>query len=72
MAVKHIIQEIVLVVIITVISISVALFIASNAQSEPLSQKDNQLHHHLKDQPIINSTDSGNIRTIGAKLKMKL
>ena len=72
MAVKHKIQEIVLVVIITVISISVALFIANNAQSEPLLQKDNQLHHHSEDRPIINSTDSGNIRTLGAKLKMQL
>ena len=62
MTVKHIIQEIVLVIIITVISISVALFIANNAQSEPLRLKDDQLHHLSDDQSIIDSAGSENIR----------
>ena len=72
MAVKHKVQEIVLVFIITVISISVALFIANNAQSEPLRLKDNQWHHHSKDQSIIDGADSGNMRVIDVKLKKQL
>jgi hypothetical protein len=67
--VKHILQEIVLVFIIAVISISVALFIAHNAQSEPLRMKDNQWRHHSKDQSIIKGADSGNMHIIDVKLK---
>jgi len=72
MAVKHIVQEVLLVLIITVISITVALFIANNAQSEPLRLKENQKYHHSKDQSIIHGADNGNIRIIDAKLKKKL
>ncbi|MGV7234901.1 MAG: hypothetical protein ACQ9ET_01470 [Nitrosomonadaceae bacterium] len=69
---KHRVQEVVLVLIITVICITVAFFIANNVQSEPLRLKDNQWHHHSKDQSIINGIDSGNIRIIDVKLKKKL
>ena len=72
MAVKHIVREVALVLIITVISITVALFIANNAQSEPLRLKDNQWHHHSKDQSIIHGADSGNIRITDVKIKKKL
>lgn len=72
MAVRHIVQEVVLVLIIAVISITVALFIANSAQSEPLRLKDNQWHHHSEDQSKIHGADGGNIRIIDAKLKKKL
>jgi len=72
MAVKHIVQEVVLVLIITVISITAALFIANNVQSEQLRLKGNQWHHHSKDQSIIHGADSRSIRIIDVKLKKKL
>ena len=59
MAVKHIVQEVALVLIITVISITGAFFIANHAQSS-------------KDQSIIHGADSGNIRITDVKLKKKL
>ena len=71
-AVRHIVQEIVLVLIITVVSIITALFIANSVQSEPLRKKDNQEHYHSKEQSIIQGTDSGNIRIIDVKLRKKL
>jgi hypothetical protein len=67
--VKHIVQEVLLVLIITVISITVALFIANNAQSQPLRLKDNQRYHYSKDQSVIHGTDNGNLRIINIKLK---
>lgn len=72
MAVKHIVQEVVLVLIITVISITIALLIAQNVHSGQLRLKDNQWHHHSKDQSIIHDADSGSIRIIDVKLKKKL
>jgi hypothetical protein len=41
---KHIIQEVLLVLLITIISIMAALFIAHSVQSEPLNQKDTWNH----------------------------
>lgn len=69
---KNIVQEVILVLIIAVVCITVAFLIANNVQSEPLRLKDNQWHHHSKDQSIISGTDSGNIRIIDVKLKKKL
>ena len=72
MAVRHIVQEILLVLIITVVSIIVALFIANSVQSEPLRIKDNQGHHDSKEQSIIKGADSEKIRNIDVKLQKKL
>lgn len=69
---KQIVQEIVLVLIITVISITVALFIANSVQSEPLRLKNNQLNHHPKDHFEIHGEDIGSIHIIDVKLKKKL
>ena len=72
MAVRHIVQEIVLVLVITVISITAALFIANSVQSKPLRIKNNQWHHQLKVQPIIKGANSGDIRLTEVKLNKKL
>jgi hypothetical protein len=72
MAVRHIVQEVVLVLIIAIISITIALFIANSVQSEPLRLKHNQWHHHSKGQSVIHGAASGNIRIIDVKLKKKL
>ena len=69
---KQIVQEVVLVLIITVICIAIAFLIANNVQSEPLRLKENQWYYHSKDQSIIRGTDSGNIRILDIKLKKKL
>ena len=71
-AVRHIVQEILMVLIITVVSIIVALFIANSVQSEPLRIKDNQWHYDSKKQSIIKDADSENIRIIDVKLQKKL
>ena len=71
-AVRHIVQEILLVLIIAVVSIIVALFIAKSVQSEPLHIKDNQRHYESKEQSIIKGVDSENIRIIDVKLQKKL
>lgn len=71
MVVKHIVQEVVLVLIITVISITGALFIANSVQSEPLRLKNNQWSHHSK-YHTMHGSDGGNIRIIDIKLKKKL
>ena len=41
---KHIVQEVLLVLFITIISVIVALIIAHSVQSEPLNQKDTWNH----------------------------
>ena len=70
--VRHIVQEILLVLIIAVASIIVALFIANSVQSEPLRVKDNQWHYDSKEQSVIKGADSENIRNIDVKLQKKL
>jgi hypothetical protein len=72
MVVKQIVQEVVLVLIITVISITVALFIANSVQSEPLRLKNNQWSHHLEDHSEIHGEDIGSMRIIDVRLKKKL
>jgi len=67
--VKHVLQEVLLVLIITAISITFAILIANNAQAEPLHLKDNQWHNHSKDQSIIHGADSINMRIIDVELK---
>jgi len=42
---KHIVQEVLLVLIITIISVIAALFIAHSVQSETLRQKDTWSHY---------------------------
>lgn len=69
---KNIVQEVILVLIIAVICVTIAFFIANNVQSEPLRLKDKQWHHHSKDQSIIYGIDGENIHIIDVKLKKKL
>ncbi len=55
---KHIVQEVLLVLIITIISVIAALFIAHSVQSETLHQKDTWSHltiHNNGDKAVVDS-----------------
>lgn len=69
---KHILQEILLVLIITVICITTALFIAQSVQSEPLRVEDNTSTRHSKDNSIIHGADASAAHVIDDGLKEKL
>ena len=56
---KHIVQEVLLVLIITIISVIVALFIAHSVQSESLHQKDTWNHSSKGHPTIHNNGDAG-------------
>ena len=56
---KHIVQEVLLVLIITIISVISALFIAHSVQSEPLHQKDTWNHFSKGHPTIHNNGDTG-------------
>ena len=54
---KHIVQEVLLVLIITIISVIAALFIAHSVQSETLHQKDTWRHYSEVHFTIHNNGD---------------
>ncbi len=54
---KHIVQEVLLVLIITIISVIAALFIAHSVQSETLRQKDTWSHYSKGHFTIHNNGD---------------
>ncbi len=68
---KHKVREVLLVLIITVISIAVSLFIANSVQSESLQPKDTW-GHHSKGHPTIHNTDTGDVGVIDNELKESL
>lgn len=68
---KHKVQEVLLVLIITVISVTVSLFIAHSVQSESLQPKDT-LGHPSKGHPTINTVDTGDVGVIDNELKESL
>ena len=66
---KHIVQEILLVLVITIISVAAALFIAHSVQSEPLQLNDTW-SHSSKGHPTIYNTDDSSV--IDGELKERL
>jgi len=70
-AMKHRVQEVLLVLIITVISVTVSLFIAHSVQSESLRLKDAWVHSS-KGHPTIHNTDTGDVGVIDNDLKESL
>jgi len=68
---KHKIREVLLVLIIAVISVTVALFIAKSVQSESVQPKDTW-GHHSKGHPTIHNTDTGDVGVIDNELKESL
>ena len=60
---KHIVQEVLLVLIITIISIVVALFIAHSVRSETLYFKDT-LSHPSENKPRIHNSGDPNVAGI--------
>lgn len=66
---KHIVQEVLLVLIITIISIVAALFIAHSVRSETLHNKDTW-SHSSESSPRIHK--SSNIGVISIRIKEKL
>ena len=68
---KHKIREVLLVLIITVISVAVSLFIANSVQSESLQPKDTW-GHYSKGHPTIHNTDTGDLGVIDNELKESL
>jgi len=68
---KHKVREVLLVLIITVISIAVSLFIANSVQSESLQPKDTW-GHHSKGHPTIHNIDTGDVGVIDNELKESL
>jgi len=68
---KHRVQEVLLVLIITVISVTVSLFIAHSVQSESLRLKDAWVHSS-KGHPTIHNTDTGDVGVIDNDLKESL
>lgn len=69
---KHIVQEVVLVIIITVISVTVALLIANSVNSEPLRMKGDQLNTYSKTKNNVHSFNSRKVRITEIKLEKKL
>ncbi len=70
-AMKHRVQEVLLVLIITIISVTVSLFIAHSVQSESLRLKDTW-RHSSKVHPTIHNTDTGDVGVIDNELKESL
>lgn len=66
---KHIVQEVLLVLIITIISIVAALFIAHSVRSETLHDKDT-LSHSSESKPRIHN--SGDPSVVGIRSKKRL
>ncbi len=63
---KHIIQEVLLVLIITIISIVAALFIAHSVRSEALHNKDTW-NHSSESIPRIHKSDNAGVADIRIK-----
>jgi len=70
-AMKYRVQEILLVLVITVISVTAAFFIAHSVQSEPPQMKDT-LGHFSKSHPIIHNIDTGDVGVIDGELNERL
>ncbi len=68
---KYRVQEILLVLVITVISVTAAFFIAYGVQSEPLHLKDT-LGHFSKSHTIIHNIDTGDVGVIDDELNERL
>ncbi len=68
-AMKHIVQEVFLVLIITIISVIAALFIAHSVQSETLHQKDTW-SHNSKGHPTIHN--NGDKAVVDSEFKERL
>ncbi len=66
---KHIVQEVLLVLIITIISVIAALFIAHSVQSETLHQKDTW-SHYSKGHPTIHN--NGDKAVVDSEFKERL
>ena len=66
---KHIVQEILLVLVITIISVTAAFFIAHSVQSEPLQLNDTWSHSSKGHPTIYNTGDSS---AIDGELKERL
>lgn len=66
---KHIVQEVLLVLLITIISIMAALFIAHSVQSEPLNQKDPRDHSSIGH---LTPYDSGSAGVVDGEFEEKL
>lgn len=66
---KHIVQEVLLVLIITIISIVVALFIAHSVRSETLHYKDT-LSHSSESKPRIHNSGDPGVAVIRTKARL--
>lgn len=67
---KHIVQEVLLVLIITIISIVVALFIAHSVRSETLNYKDT-LSRSSESKPSIHNSGDPSVAGIRSKARLK-